>query len=126
MLENEELWYSYLTFRFNIAAPPSFLPPSLSENNDGTSTAFEGCFNSSHCYSLGGVSGQVGTFPQLLEQLSVEGGCFCLSCYLSPEWKVTFKHTPLQTHTGTHTTEKDWQKQELDYAAQGYFWKGRL
>lgn len=63
---------------------PPFLPPSLGENNDGTSAAFEGGLNCSCSQGLRGVSGHVGVPPQLLEQLSVEGGRLSLSRYLSP------------------------------------------
>lgn len=63
----------------------SFLPPSLGENNDGTSAAFEGWLNSTDSYGLWRVSGQVWVSPQLFKQLPVEGGCLSLLCYLSPE-----------------------------------------
>lgn len=73
------------------------LPSSLSENNNGTSTAFEGWLNSSNSYCFCRISGQLRVSPQLHKQLSVEGGCLGLSCYLNPEGKgwggVTLNHT---------------------------------
>lgn len=69
----------FLTLRF------TFLPPGLGENNEGTSAAFEGGLDGAHGHSLRGVSGQLAVSPQLLKQLSVEGGRLGLACYLRPE-----------------------------------------
>lgn len=63
----------------------SVLPPSLGENNEGTSAAFEGWLDSADSYSLRVVSGHFGVSPQLLEQLPVEDGRLGLPCYLSPQ-----------------------------------------
>lgn len=97
--------------------PPSFLPPSLGENNNGTSAAFEGRLDGTDSYGLGGVSGQVGVSPQLLEQLSVEGGRLGLSCYLSPEgpWGkggvggVTLSRPHYLYCTASHSHHWEWR-----------------
>lgn len=92
-----------------------FLPPSLGENNYGTSAAFEGWLDGTDSYNLGGVSGQLGVSPQLVKQLSVEGGRLGLSCYLSsqgPRGRVGLGELISITHATTtahHTTGSDRQ-----------------
>lgn len=87
VLDRLSFIWQHLTFRNRIISPLyfSFLPPSLGENNEGTSAAFEGGLNGSNGHSLWGVPGQLGMSPQLLKQLPVEGGRLGLSCYLNPE-----------------------------------------
>lgn len=69
-------------FYFFINRHSSALPSTLCENYNGTSTGLKGGLDSSHSDSLRGVSGQLGVSPELLKQLSVEGGSLCLSRYL--------------------------------------------
>lgn len=59
------LWQD-LTFALPLA-PPSLLPPSLGENNDGAGAAFKGGLDSADGHGLGRVSGQLRVPPQLLE-----------------------------------------------------------
>lgn len=113
------------TFRIRFISPLSFsfLPPSLSENNDGTSAAFEGRLNGSDSHGLWGVSGQLRVSPQLLEQLSVEGGRLGLSCYLSAGGRrgkgwggYSQSHSPSIQHAESFTL----------LGASGKFWAGLL
>ena len=87
----------------------SFLPPSLSENNDAARAAFEGRLHSSDCYGLRRVFGQAGVPPQPLEELSVEGGCFGLSCYLRPEGKGGPGVTLTTLHNNTVRHSHHWK-----------------
>lgn len=53
------------------------------EDNDGSSTAFEGGLYSSNGCDLCGVRGERSEATQLFKQLLVENGCLCLPADLS-------------------------------------------